>query len=50
QVRAAVDLLDTASSTEQLFAVLPGYAERNRMPLGVEYQQNPGEGDAPHPY
>ena len=50
QVRAAVDLLDTASSTEQLFALLPGYAERNRMPLGVEYQQNPGEGDAPHPY
>lgn len=51
QIRTAVDLLTRASSTDQLFAVLPTYAEQRGLPLGVEYQQqreDRGDASSPH--
>ncbi len=49
EVRTAVELLNAAPSTENLFALLPDFADRHRMALGVEIQENAGE-DAPHPF
>jgi carboxyl-terminal processing protease len=50
QLRIAVELLNAASSSEQLFALLPGYAAERGLPLGAEYQMHPGEDALAHPY
>ena len=39
QLEAAGDLLRAADSTEELFALLEAYAERNNLTLGAMYQQ-----------
>ncbi len=49
EVRTAVELLNGASSTEQLFAQLPDFAQRHRMSLGAEVQEKTDEA-APHPF
>ena len=43
QLRAAVDLLRAAASTDELFALLPAYAERNGLTLGAAYQNGRDE-------
>ena len=50
EVRTAVELLTTAGSTAQLFELLPGFADRNSMALGVDIQGHAGEDGAPHPF
>ncbi|MFO7892541.1 MAG: S41 family peptidase [Longimicrobiales bacterium] len=50
EIRTAVELLNASASTEQLFTLLPDYAERHSMKMGVEIQERAGESGAPHPF
>lgn len=49
QLRSALDLLGSASTTEQLFALLPAYAARHGHTLGSEAQLEVS-GVASHPF
>lgn len=49
EVRTAVELLTAAPSVDGLFALLPDFADRHQMALGVEIQETAGE-DTPHPF
>jgi len=50
QVLTALELLNTATSKDELFALLPGYASSHDLVLGADYQLHPGEDGAGHPY
>ncbi|MEJ2503647.1 MAG: S41 family peptidase [Gemmatimonadota bacterium] len=50
QMRVATDLLESAATAEQLFSLLPEYAERNGYRLGSEEQERVGAATAPHPF
>jgi carboxyl-terminal processing protease len=49
-LQVAVELLDSTQSAEQLFSLLPDYAERNGYRLGSEEQKRVGAATAPHPF
>jgi carboxyl-terminal processing protease len=50
QVATAVELLRTTASTEDLFALLPDYADRNGFTLGTEAQLQAVGDAAVHPF
>lgn len=50
QVLVALDLLEAAATRDQLFGMLPAYAERHGHRLGSEEQTRVGAATAPHPF